>query len=85
MMSIHAKQGKKSVDCSVLQKGIFVSSYSNILHVHNMVSNQLLLRYPNISAILKAVNRRDKGGRQSNKQDGYDEEGGIGKTKKSNI
>ena len=50
-----------------------------------MVSNQLLLRYPNNSAILKAVHRRDKGGRRSNKQDGYDEEWGIGKTKKSNI
>ena len=80
MMSIHAKRGKKSVE-----KGIFVSSYSNILHVHNMVSNQLLLRYPNISAILKAVNRRDKGERRSNKQDVYDEEWGFGKTKKSNI
>ena len=50
-----------------------------------MVSNQLLLRYPNNSAILKAFNRRDKRGRRRNKQDGYDEERGIGKTKTSNI
>ena len=59
----------------------FIFKYITRTRTHTQYGIQSL-RYPNKSAILKAFNRRDKRGRRRNKQDGYDEEWGIGKPNK---